>query len=242
MILAEASAADDWKDRDLGPIHILKYLYLADLHHAVTKGGTITGADWAFFHFGPWSTEVHAAIPAAAARAGADYVPFEGEYGESKRWRLRATERERDELYRQAPSGGLALLRADIRRYGKATEPLLDYVYKTPPMVRAQPGDRLVFPEKRTPRADETAQVERQKLKDFRKKLRRRSDRLKAKLEAARTARDRRVRREPVYDEVFEKGVAWLDADGGEPLPSADLVVEVDDAMWSAPARRGEGG
>jgi hypothetical protein len=43
--LAVAAQADDWRHRELGPIHLLKYLYLADVAHAKRHGGeSFTGA------------------------------------------------------------------------------------------------------------------------------------------------------------------------------------------------------
>jgi hypothetical protein len=44
--LAVAAQADHPRDRELGPIHLLKYLYLADLAHAETHGGeSYSGVD-----------------------------------------------------------------------------------------------------------------------------------------------------------------------------------------------------
>ena len=67
--LLEAGRRDDLFDRELGPIHLVKYAYLADLAHAERRGGeTFTGAPWKFYHYGPWAQEVHARIaPALAA-------------------------------------------------------------------------------------------------------------------------------------------------------------------------------
>ena len=46
-------------DRQLGPIHLLKYVYLADLFHAEkNKGDTFTGINWQFSKFGPLSQSV----------------------------------------------------------------------------------------------------------------------------------------------------------------------------------------
>jgi hypothetical protein len=67
--LIEAGRQDEYTDRDLGPIHLLKYVYLADLAHADRQGGkTFTGARWTFYHYGPWAHGVYARIdPALAA-------------------------------------------------------------------------------------------------------------------------------------------------------------------------------
>ena len=58
-----AAGQEDPGHRELGPIHLIKYLYLADLIFAEKHGGeTYTGALWRFHHFGPWSPEVYSRI------------------------------------------------------------------------------------------------------------------------------------------------------------------------------------
>ena len=54
------SGQEDYGNREVGPIHLVKYVYLADLAFAEKRGGeTITGIPWRFHHFGPWSPEVY---------------------------------------------------------------------------------------------------------------------------------------------------------------------------------------
>ncbi|MCK1859649.1 hypothetical protein MXE00_14905, partial [Legionella pneumophila] len=61
-----AGDEDEYLDRQLGPIHIIKYVYLADLYYAkFNTGQTFTGADWSFYKFGPWSQEVNIRIEPA---------------------------------------------------------------------------------------------------------------------------------------------------------------------------------
>ena len=78
FILATAAGEDDWRSRELGPIHLLKYAYLADLAYAERHEGTsFTGATWQFYHFGPWQPEVFARIEPAldAIHANAKKIP-----------------------------------------------------------------------------------------------------------------------------------------------------------------------
>lgn len=54
--LSIAAQNDDWQERELGPIHLVKYLYLADLAYASAHGGeTYTGIPWRFHKFGLWA-------------------------------------------------------------------------------------------------------------------------------------------------------------------------------------------
>jgi len=50
---------EDPGNQELGPIHLVKYVYLGDLAYAEAHGGeTFTNAPWVFYHYGPWSVEV----------------------------------------------------------------------------------------------------------------------------------------------------------------------------------------
>lgn len=64
--LLVAGEEDDFRDRQLGPIHLIKYVYLADLAYAKHHDGeTFTGAKWQFYKFGPWAQEVNQRIEPA---------------------------------------------------------------------------------------------------------------------------------------------------------------------------------
>ncbi|WP_146155287.1 hypothetical protein [Enhygromyxa salina] len=56
LVTCAVSAAElqEYPNDCLGPIHVLKYIYLADLAHAEQHGETFTGANWQFYNFGPW--------------------------------------------------------------------------------------------------------------------------------------------------------------------------------------------
>lgn len=67
------AAGEDFCNRELGPIHLIKYVYLADLAHAErNKGQTFTGTPWRFHHFGPWDMEVYKRIEPACSVIGAE--------------------------------------------------------------------------------------------------------------------------------------------------------------------------
>ena len=66
-----AAGQEDPGDREIGPIHLIKYVYLADLIFAEKHGGkTFTGAPWRFHHFGPWSPEVFSRIEPVITEVG----------------------------------------------------------------------------------------------------------------------------------------------------------------------------
>jgi len=72
-----AGQEDDYLDRQLGPIHLIKYVYLADLAQAERNcGETFTGIAWQFYKFGPWSQAVNERIEPALAAIGANKNHF----------------------------------------------------------------------------------------------------------------------------------------------------------------------
>ena len=88
--LLVAGDEDNVWDRQLGPIHLIKYVYLADLAFAETHAGaTFTGIPWQFYKFGPWSQTVHDRIIPALTAIRADKKVFSSHYkddGEWERW------------------------------------------------------------------------------------------------------------------------------------------------------------
>jgi hypothetical protein len=144
---AVACAAEhgDWKSRSLRPIHILKYVYLADLGFAEKHGGvTFTGAPWEFHYFGPWSALVQGRIALALASPAFEERHFETDHGESVAYHAQGREI-REQLDRQIPLAASRPLQRALKEFGTATNDLLHFVYRTPPMLHAAPREALDF-------------------------------------------------------------------------------------------------
>ena len=81
----------DIGSQELGPIHILKYLYLADLFCAEHNNGqTFTDIEWQFHKFGPWSYAAFEKIQPTLLSAGAvekkiSHPQYEDDF---TRWKL----------------------------------------------------------------------------------------------------------------------------------------------------------
>ena len=74
-------------DRQLGPIHLLKYVYLADLFHAEkNEGDTYPGINWQFYKFRPWSQSVNECIEPALSAIGAEKKSFPSDYEGKDEW------------------------------------------------------------------------------------------------------------------------------------------------------------
>lgn len=156
-ILATAGEREEWRERGLTAIHVLKYLYLADLAFAERKGGvTFTEIPWRFHHFGPWDEDVCQAIEGAALAKGAEVRVLPSDYGSSDSY-ARYTLRDsalRDQLGDALPPALTGKLDRWIHRHANNTPSLLEEVYRTGPMLNARPGERLDFShaEQETPR------------------------------------------------------------------------------------------
>lgn len=229
---------------ELGPIHFIKYVYLADLHYAMAHGGeTYTGTPWRFHKFGPWANEVFQRIEPALIHMGVEKKVISGKYEDDfVRWRL-DPDLCPDGLERELPFFVTTAIDHGVKTFGADTIPLLHYVYDTFPMLHAAPGEALDFslavrpkpekPEPYTPPQLSKKQERRlqETMDTFRSRLRDKT--------AAREARQIEAAKEPAprYDEVFFQGLAVLDELAGEEIPQGDFVCMISPDMWKSRAR-----
>ncbi len=244
--LLVAGEEDDYKCRDLGPIHLLKYVYLADLFYAKKNNGkTYTGIDWIFYNFGPWSQRVHAQIAPALHRINATQNKFNSDYGKDDwvRWSLQDSEllitKER-----QLPTSITLWLRKDIHKYLKDLPELLNYVYSTEPMINAAPNESLDFNfailkpyEKKEDLKLGLDRLSISKKKKFKTNL----SLARNKYQESRLERQFDTQRDnkPRYDEVFEAGIGWLESLPGQQFEPADLTVDFSNEVWKSDTRNG---
>lgn len=238
-----AGQEDDYRDRQLGPIHLIKYVYLADLAIAQGNGGrTFTGVEWTFYKFGPWSQVVNARIEPALTAIGAERFAFESSFEEKEEW-VRWSKRDNprlEALERSLPLEIKVSLRRFVHEHGKNTPALLELVYKTPPMLRAAPGERLEFSGEalRASEQDEGSPRLAILSEKQRKKLREKMRELRARPPTAAPAKLVKPP-EPLYDGIYKEGLAWLDSLAGLPFVDQTLTVEFGDDVWKSSARNG---
>lgn len=244
--LARAARADDFRERELGAIHLLKYAYLADLAYAKRNDGTTyTGTEWRFHHFGPWSADAHNRIAAALVQAGATARSIASTGGDDYvRYRFSTSQADQIEaaIAPELPSSVSAPLARAVQEHGADTADLLRHVYLTPPMLAARPSEVLDFTsaiEFGAPPAEAVPSVRR-----TRAERRRRA----AALEAGRTKirqlvaerRSARVAPDPPprYDDIFFAGLEELDREAGDPPRESSGVLSFDDSVWLSSQRR----
>ena len=246
--LLVAGEGDDLFERQLGPIHLVKYVYLGDLAYAQRNNGeTFTGIEWKFHNFGPWSNTVHERIAPALQAIGADKRTFESDYDEKSdwfRWSLRS-----DDLLttkeRSLPAAVTIQLRPVIRKFGKDTSSLLNHVYRTAPMLEAAPGEVLDFrlAVKSKPKAEAgstTLRMEtlperkkkafKERMTELQKSVSTRASRKAGLINPVKNAR---------HDDIYQDGVAWLDQLAGERFTPGEKVAEFSPDVWKSTTRKG---
>ncbi|MBI2840461.1 MAG: hypothetical protein HYX75_19250 [Acidobacteria bacterium] len=248
FILAAAGQRDP-AEQELGPIHLIKYVYLGDLAHAERNNGqTYTGAPWKFYHFGPWSVEIFERVDPALLAVGADRLEHASARYEADVLRYRLTDDDiLDRRERELPHVLTSIIRSCLREFSNDTHSLLHHVYRTWPMLIAAPGDLLSF----APPAESDVQVvaesggqeDGSEMTSREKRLRR--DRLAVLRGKIRERLEETVARStspptppPRYDEVFADGVAWLDELAGSPPEPVSGEVQFSTDVWRSPTRR----
>lgn len=247
--LLVAAQNDDPYDRQLGPIHLVKYVYLSDMEYAkYHEGQTYTGTDWKFHHFGPWSTAVFNQIDSALVPLGAKKKSFQSKFSDDDciRWSIDSDETTYERVKKGLPVDVWGSVAKNVEKYRDDTTSLLHFVYATRPMLHAAPGESLDFHlmvepkiekgEEYVPFMERLSARKRKKLKqgmdEMRERFRQRMAEKKPEPYAAGNAGR--------IDAVFEEGVAWLDSLAGDPFPEKGATVHFSDEVWKSKARSGD--
>jgi len=236
---------EDWENRELGPIHLIKYVYLTDLAYAEhTNGKTFTGLPWRFHHFGPWAVESYQRIEPALSEIGAQKkVISHPKYEDDiERWSIQS-----DRLCDTLENKLHFIITGAVQRYvhcfGSDTATLLDFVYKTWPMIRARPGDVLTFNPPKYIKKQVDKEIPAESLTTRQQKKRKAEiesakKRLREKLDARKRKQRQKVRPTlPRYDEIFYKGVDTLDSLAGKPIESMESTAVFSNTIWTSKAR-----
>ena len=184
-------------------IRLMKFLYLADWHNVKLTGQSATPYPWRFYHYGPYATEAQRDIDLAAKqglieakileRPEEDDVNLYCRYGDDP------------EIWREIGVKADSFLRREIDCWiAKPLPEFLDYVYfETEPMAHAKRGELLdlsvikpyVEPTPSPPLKGKPSTEIRDKVRGFLER-------------ASRTAA---IGPAPIYDEIYEKAVEFLD-------------------------------
>ncbi|WP_412470366.1 MULTISPECIES: type II toxin-antitoxin system antitoxin SocA domain-containing protein [unclassified Halobacteriovorax] len=139
-------------------IQIIKYLYLLDLYNARSEQKTLTGLDWIFWDFGPWTVESYKQINEAAingyictnikTRISPDNINEANTYTAFYVGVDDLTDNEYEKLAQEVvPNIQTRMaIQGSIKKYASDTKKLLHFVYSgTEPMIGVVKGDILNF-------------------------------------------------------------------------------------------------
>lgn len=246
FILLAAGRSDDYRDRELGPIHLIKYLYLADLSYAEAHDGeTFTKIPWRFHHFGPWSTEAFNRIDPALEQIGATKKRISSYYADDfTRWSV-DDEKRYHQLSEELPIHVVSAVKGYIQEFSSSTEDLLHFVYNTVPMLQAAPEAFLDFnvvsphQEKARPIGNDDTQPPKELSKTQQKKRKQKLDQLKKQFrEKLKKKQRKRVEyAQPRYDDVFFEGLKTLDYIAGSDVELTKGVARFSDDIWKSESR-----
>lgn len=244
--LAVAAQSDAPQFRELGPIHLLKYAYLVDLDFATYhNGSTFTGIEWVFHSFGPWSFVAHALISTAMAASFIQETRRPSDYGRDDyfRWSLIADASDENNGGLDLPLEVRGTLDHFVRKFGSDTPNILHFIYSTPPLIDAAPGEKLDFSKAVPPiKESESSHVSlMQRLSDKQKaELTGRMRNLKTHFDQRyASTRSRRSFVRERRDADFSETAKWVNSLAGPSFPDGDVRVEFDDAVWHSEARKG---
>lgn len=238
------AADNDFCGRELGRIHLIKYVYLADLAHSErNKGETFTGTPWKFHNFGPWSVEVYNRLKPACLSAGAERRAIPSAYKDEDfiRWSLE-NDALRKKLDEELPILITSSIQWAVHKFGADTNDLLNYVYLTKPMLNAAPGEFLDFSIAEEVIGDEQEQVSKQMSVKEQKRREAELKEVKAKIQqrlAQKKKASKKVTsvRPPRYDEIFMAGTEWLDSLAGSKIEEFKGEAFFSPDIWKSRSR-----
>ena len=243
--LVRAAQEDDWRDRELGPIHLLKYAYLADCSYAERHDGqTFTGVAWRFYHFGPWHTLVHDRIEPALQEVHAERKTIRGASRDADFLRfsiVHDADRLRDRLENELPAGVAHAVGHVVHEFGGNTAALLRHVYLTAPMLGAAPGEPLIFAastsDNRANPESEVGHLTAKQRRETKAVLSALREKIRGHFAQRVVVRRTEVSPPPRYDELFVAGTEWLDVLAGEPVEHLEGELTVSPEIWKSPTR-----
>lgn len=245
--LLSAAQAEDFYERELSPLQLIKYVYLVDMAYAKHhEGRTFTGLPWKFHHFGPWSVEAFLLIDEALTPLRAQKTMFQSKFGDKDcvRWRAEFDEAMFESLRQALPLEVKQSVGRYVGQFKNNTATLLHFVYATPPMLNAAPEEILDFSTVVKPimsEIDEFIPLMERLTKKKRKALRSGMADLHDRFQQA--VESRKQTTKPYSgqkDEVFASGMAWLDELAGAPFPEEGATVRFSDEVWRSKARSGD--
>ena len=207
-----------------GKTKLVKLIYLVDVENYRARRETLTGLEWVFYHYGPYSFEIDAALAdlafdipqeSAATVGGRAATIFKPRMGVKSR------------LGERVGTPQLRLVDRVIGEWGETElNPLLNHVYfYTEPMKDAARGETLDFSKiprrrPRSVRARVGAPMPEERLNEYRRRFR--------EAKAARAEFRRPLDPPPRFDRVYQEALARMNEDERCEIPPGEVVISED--------------
>ena len=208
-----------------GKTKLVKLIYLVDVENYRARRETLTGLEWVFYHYGPYSFGIDDALAdlsfdipqesatTAGGRAAIVFKPGEGV---------------KSRLGEHVGTSQLRLVNRVIGEWGETElNPLLNHVYfYTEPMKDAARGETLDFSKiprrrrSRSARARDGAPMSEERLNEYRRRFR--------EAKAARAEFRRPLDPPPRFDRVYQEALARMNEDERHEIPPGDVVISED--------------
>lgn len=226
--LCVASESEEWQLRSLRPIHLLKYLYLADLAQAEKDGQSYTGIQWRFHNFGPWNFEACQCLEQVIDTPFQKRTFQATDDKEGVAWSLTGDSRYlTEDIEKQLSLRVTLAIKRYVSTFYNDTKALLHEVYRTRPMTQAKPGDELRF---------EALPILAQPEKEGRNKALKKKLRQKM-LEHKNVSSTSRKTGWKGNDAFLKEGIEWLDELEESELKESEFSVKIDASAWDVGLR-----
>ena len=206
-----------------GKTKLVKLIYLVDVENYRARRETLTGLEWVFYHYGPYSFGIDEAladlafdIPQESVATAGGYVATVFKPGEGVKSRLGG----------HVGTSQLRLVDRVINEWGETElNPLLNHVYfYTEPMQDAARGETLDFskiPRRSRPaRARVGAPMSEERMNEYRRRFR--------EAKAARAEFRRPLDPPPRFDRVYQEALARMNEDERYEIPPGEVVISED--------------
>lgn len=206
-----------------GKTKLVKLIYLVDVEYYRARRKTLTGMEWIFYHYGPYSSEIDAALDELAFDIPQESVQTAGGRAAIV-FKLAGDLKSR--LGEHVEISELRLVNRVIGDWGETDlNPLLNHVYfYTEPMKDATRGERLDFSKiprrPRRARAAAGAGMSEDRLNEYRKRFR--------EAKAARAEPRRPLDPPPRFDRVYREALARMNEDERYELLPGEVVISED--------------
>jgi hypothetical protein len=232
-ILACASFSDNFRSRNLKKIHIIKYIYLADLFYAERNGETYTHTNWKFYHYGPWEEDLSNDIVKSLIRIGAKEYSTKNDNYEFESYSRNVQDEEFEEIESKIPAP-IHRLEREIKSLSNNTDEILHRVYQTEPMLNTKPNEIINFQKINQDGKNTNEEIKFNKTKKELASIKERAKEIMNK-KMAQTKKASRG----IYDQLYFDAMHAIDSSTGIDS-DVKINLHIDDSIWKSEWRKSD--